>query len=932
MGRWCIFLFACAIHGSHALSQMSADIDHGGPTTPALSLTEETGDGGGFEENLGQVYQTSGEPAPFVRYRMTSRETSVFLLDHGIALQFAHVHRPDGFARLQAKRVRSPSEEARLTIMEADSHVETFRMDMILDGAAPAPRISATGRSKELTHYHNRGVRDVHTYREVVYHDVYPGIDWSIRATANGFEHDFIVRPGGDPSRIKLRFAGHEELLIDEEGRLVHGNRLGRSIEERPVSYQDGAAIATRFRLEDDLLTFEVGSYDRSRALLIDPERSWGTYFGGSSEEWAYGLARDADGNAYMGGLTASVNDIAGVGAHDESFAGVYDAFLVKFSSLGERVWSTYFGGDSSDAFGACAIRGNAVYAAGSTRSFGLGTLTAHQAQLGGGSDGLLVKFDLDGQVEWATYYGGSASDQGRSCAIDPSGNVYLAGVTGSSEAGVIGAGGHQDLPGGSADAFLVKFDPAGQRQWGTYYGGYNYNEAMCCATAANGSVYLAGGTNEESGATIATSGGQQTAFGGQADAFLAKFDSTGLRKWGTYYGSTGVDYGFTCTTDDADNVYLGGDTYSLYGIAHNAHQNNHGGGGLDAFLVKLDGSGERLWATYCGGDSIDECRGSATDEAGNVYLVGQSGSLNGIAWYGPQMDHGGGGKDGYLVRFSSGGVRMFGTYYGGAGYDEATAVVAASGDIHLCGQTGSMENIATPGAHSSALNGPHDTFLVKFVDTEDCLGVVGGMAYPGTACDDGDVCTVGDLLDDDCVCLGVPLSFGPISGPTTILDGPDPSYVYDVPEIPGGVYNWSLPPGWSAGALDSSSVEVSAPTGADTADLCVTVSSGACPSGTVCLTITVLVTGVEEAANSFGGPLVIRPNPNNGRFQLIGSGRWSGPATMQVIDATGHVVRSTRLPEGAYRMVDLGDLPAGVFTLRLDTDGRIGAQRFVIR
>lgn len=918
MARWSVISFATTVCVSHALAQTTADAGYSMRT--------------GFEENLGQVQQTSGEAAPFVRYRLASGGASVFLLDHGIALQFAQVHRPEGFLELRAKHFRSTSDETRLAVMEATSRLETFRMDMTLEDAVSEPRITATGRSKDPTHYHNRGVLGVHTYREVVYHDVYPGIDWSIRTTALGFEHDFIVHPGGDPSRIKLRFTHHEELRIDDHDRLVHGNRLGRYVEEGPVSYQDGAAITTRFHLEDDLLTFEVAAYDRSRTLRIDPERVWGTYYGGSDEEWAYGLARDDDGNIYMGGATASVNDIATPGAQDESFGGTYDALLVKFTPAGDRVWGTYFGGDSSDAFGACAIRGNALYAAGSTGSFGLGTLTAHQAQLGGGSDGLLVKFDLDGGVEWATYYGGSASDQGRSCAVDPSGNVYLAGVTESSEAGVIGADGHQDLPGGSADAFLVKFDGSGQRLWGTYYGGYNYNEAMRCATAGNGSVYLVGGTAEESGTTIATSGGQQPVFGGQADAFLAKFDSTGLRKWGTYYGSTGIDYGFTCATDNADNVYLGGDTYSLYGIAHNGHQNNHGGGGLDAFLVKLDGSGERLWATYYGGDGTDECRGLTADEAGNVSMVGQSASLDGISWYGPQMDFGGGEKDGYLARFTPDGVRMFGTYYGGGGYDEAQAVVAGNGAIYVCGQTGSVDNIATPDAHSPSLHGVSDALVVKLADVADCSGVVGGMAYPGTACDDADPCTLNDLLTDDCVCVGVPFTPGPISGPTTILDGPDTGYVYSVPGIAGAVYTWSLPSGWSAGSLDSAAVQVSVPFGADTAELCVTVTNGGCTPQAACVTVTVLVTVVGEEWSADAGTAFIHPNPNQGRFVLVSSGRWSGPRTMQVIDSTGGLARSGVVLAAPDRTVDLGYLPAGLYTLRLASDKGVEALRFVIR
>jgi hypothetical protein len=909
-------------------------IEHVGSTPACMTASHaqpRSISGRGFEENKGQVRQTSGDAAPFVRYRLTSGTTSIFLLRCGIAFQFAHVIRPENHVQPGSERFHHGPDAAHLADMETGSRLRTYRMDMTLEDADPHAPVTALGRSSDLTNYHNRGVLGVHTYEEVVFHDVYPNIDWSIRAVGEGIEHDLIVRPGGDPSVIKLRFTHHEELRLDEQGRLVHGNHLGRFIEERPVSYQDGSEVQTSFRLDGDLLSFELGNYDRTRTLRIDPERVWGTYYGGEAEEWAYGLTTDAEGNVYMAGGSTSLGDIATPGAHDEAFDGAYDATLVKFTPDGQRVWGTYFGGALEDAFAACVVHGDVLYAAGSTRSADLGTPGAHQPGLGGDSDGLLVKFDLDGGLSWATCYGGSGFDQGRSCAVDPSGNIYLAGVTDSEEPGVIGQGGHQNSSGGYKESFLVKFNADGQRLWGTYYGGYSDDEAFCCATAANGSVYLAGGTGTEGGAAIATSGGQQPVFGGQADAFLAKFDSTGLRKWGTYYGATGVDYGFTCSTDDADNVYLGGDTYSLYGIAAAGHQNNHGGGGLDAFLVKFDGSGERLWGTYYGGSGPDECRGSGTDEAGNVYLVGQTGSTNGIASYGHQMNFGGGDRDGFLARFTPDGQRMFGTYYGGASYDEAQAITTIGTEQFLCGRTGSSASVSTPDAHATALSGPFDAFLVKFTDTLDCSGVLGGMAYPGSACDDGEPCTLGDAWSIGCSCGGTQLTAGPISGDSLLLDGPSTTYVYNVPTVPGASYAWDLPLGWSAAVLDSSAIEVSAPEGIDTVDLCVSIGIDGCVAS-ACLTVTVLITEVAGTDAVPGARFSIRPNPNNGRFILLGEGRSSGPLECGIVDATGRTLRTSMFTELAANSWDLEDLPSGAYILRIGYAEGVSVLRLIIQ
>ncbi len=214
---------------------------------------------GGFEENKGQVVTTDGAPAPFVRYRLSQGGTNIFLMDDGIAYQFSRTHAPDGYAELRMKKYRDAAEEAQLAVLEAQATLETYRMDMVLEGADPVAHITTEGRSADHTNYYQHDALDVRTFSKVVYHEVYPGIDWSIAITEKGFEYDFILQPGADPDRIKLRFKDHEELTVDAEGNLTHGNRLGRFNEERPVSLQEGKTVPTRFNIDGDLLSFEVG-------------------------------------------------------------------------------------------------------------------------------------------------------------------------------------------------------------------------------------------------------------------------------------------------------------------------------------------------------------------------------------------------------------------------------------------------------------------------------------------------------------------------------------------------------------------------------------------------------------------------------------------------------------------------------------------------
>jgi len=256
----------------------------------------------------------------------------------------------------------------------------------------------------------------------------------------------------------------------------------------------------------------------------------------------------------------------------------------------------------------------------------------------------------------WGTYYGGTQNDDSYSCATDANGNVYLSGGTISSD-GIATAGAHQTIFGGNPfeDAFLVKFNSSGVRQWGTYYGGSQTEFGQSCATDANGNVYLSGSTNSYDG--IATAGAHQTIFGGDSvtDAFLVKFNSSGVRQWGTYYGEAEEDYGYSCATDANGNVYLTGQTQSTTGIATAGAHQTILGGNQDAFLVKFGASGVRQWGTYYGEAEEDYGYSCATDANGNVYLTGYTSSSDGIATAGAHQTILGGIQDAFLVKFDAG-------------------------------------------------------------------------------------------------------------------------------------------------------------------------------------------------------------------------------------------------------------------------------------
>ena len=212
---------------------LSIAVMAGIPPTPAM-LENLSSTPAGFEENKGQVRTADGAVAPFVRYRLSQGNTQLFLLENGIAYQFSRTHLPAGYADLMAAAHGNADKLKELDALRSQIRLETFRMDMVLEGANPNASITTEGRSEDYTQYYNHDALDVHSYTRVTYHEIYPGIDWVVYTTEKGMKYDFVVRPGADPDQIRMRFEHHEELSVDAEGNLIHGNRMGQFTEEGP--------------------------------------------------------------------------------------------------------------------------------------------------------------------------------------------------------------------------------------------------------------------------------------------------------------------------------------------------------------------------------------------------------------------------------------------------------------------------------------------------------------------------------------------------------------------------------------------------------------------------------------------------------------------------------------------------------------------------
>jgi len=756
------FLFASTIFGK-TISDL--------PRNPRQQST-----GLNFIENKGQVHDQNYQSRPGVLYSATAGNMVVHIKNTGVSYQ---LYRVDKYKEREDPNTKEKSFEIeQQTIYRIDLNWLNYntRFTKTEDEALP-------GFNNYYLQNCPSGALHVKSYKGITLNNVYKGINLHYYEKNGELKHDYIVAPHTDYKQIQVQVEG-AEISLNEDGSLLLNTPLGKVQEGAPIVYQNAQQLKARWQVKNNTLGFEIEKYNPDYELIIDPvTRLWGTYYGSTGSDYAYSCATDASGSVYMAGETdpSPSTLVATVGSHQSVHGGNTDAYLVKFNPGGSRQWGTYYGGSTDDVGYSCATdpSGN-VYLAGHTGS-NTGTIIAtpgsHQQVSGGNYDAFLVKFSSSGIRQWGTYYGGSQMDMGRSCATDASGNVYLAGYTSSNTGTVIAStGSHQPAPGAINyhDAFLVKFNSNGIRQWGTYYGGTGTELGYSCATDAVGNVCLAGYAQSATGTVIATVGSHQPTQGGggnAVDAFLVKFNSNGIRQWGTYYGGTGSDYGFSCTADASGNWYMSGASDSNTGTViatAGSHQSSFAGGTWDSYLVKFNSSGTRQWSTYYGGPGTDSGYSCDTDAMGNVYLAGNTTATTSavIATAGSHQFTFGGAYDAYVVKFDVNGLRQWGTYYGGTGNDQGVScAMDASGIIYLAGFTDSSAGtaIATPGGHQGTFGGgSYDAYLVKF-----------------------DVCELAPAQ---------PLI---ISGPTIVCAGSVTSYSTPL-AFGANSYTWSLPAGWS--------------------------------------------------------------------------------------------------------------------------------------
>ena len=609
------------------------------------------------------------------------------------------------------RRLASPEAVAlRLTLVGADQGARAV-------GVEPLP-----SHSNYFVGNDPRAWRtDVPHYARVDVREVYPGIGLSYYGNGGQIEYDFRVGPGADPGRIRLHIEGAQDLWLDEQGRLLLSVEGGELIHHAPILYQEVAdqrrSVTGRYvRCGPRDVCFQVGEYDSTRPLVIDPVLSYSTYLGGANDDEGVGAAVDSAGSVYVTGITISTN-FPLVNPIQAGNPGYYSIFVSKLNPAGSAlVYSTYLGGSGFDSGLDIAVdsAGNA-YVTGETDSTDFPTVNPLQPSNAGGSppyDAFVAKLNPSGSaLLYSTYLGGSGYDRGERITVDSSGSMYLVGPTTSTDFPL--ANPLQAANGGGEDAFVSKVNPTGSAlAYSTYLGGAGLDYGNGIAVDTSGTAYVTGWT---SSTDFPIANALQPTKLGANDAFISKIDPSGSAfVYSTFLGGSDDDFGVAITADAAGNAYATGYTYSIDFPTVSPFQASLAGSD-DVFVAKLSPAGSSLaYSTYLGGSSSDAPYDLALDSVGRAHLTGFTASINFPIVAAVQAANGG-GQDAFVAALApTGSALAYSTYLGGSGTERGAAIACgSSADVYVTGYTSST-NFPTTTPLQGTNAGGNEAFVAK--------------------------------------------------------------------------------------------------------------------------------------------------------------------------------------------------------------------------
>ncbi|HKD03170.1 MAG TPA: SBBP repeat-containing protein [Terriglobales bacterium] len=492
---------------------------------------------------------------------------------------------------------KSPTQVAvlRMALARADENAAAVAMD-------PLPGKSNYIIGNDPTKWH----RNIPQFARVRYQNVYPGVDLAYYGNQGRLEYDLEVAPDADTHQIAMSFPGVEKLTLDGQGNLVIAAGDGEIRLEAPSIYQkvgdQRRPIAGHFALRGrNEVGFELGEYDHSRTLVIDPVLIYSTYLGGTGNEACSvitgtgipqsrcpAIAVDAAASAYLAGSTTSTNfptvqsSATMGGIFQATLNGTANLFVTKLDSTGSAIlFSTYVGGSGVDLPSGIAIdTAFRVNLTGTTTSSNFPTLNGFQdTPAAAGTHAFVTQVNFDGgSLVYSTYLSGSGTDTGTGIALDFQQTIYVTGTTTSNNFPVFpNPGAFQTTPKATNQFFLATINPrmagASSLVYSTYLGGSTPSTGVAVGGAiavdintSTPGVYITGGT--EFSDMPAQNSFQPYRAG--KDVFLAKFiffplqpNTPPVLSYLTYLGGSGDDVGTGVAVDTSFNAYVTGSTTS---------------------------------------------------------------------------------------------------------------------------------------------------------------------------------------------------------------------------------------------------------------------------------------------------------------------------------------------------------------------------------
>lgn len=699
-----------------------------------------------FEANDGQA-------AADVRWVARTPQVAVDVLDAGL--------------RFHARR---PSADG----TDAPARTTTLRLLGTTPGRAYDAREPRPGVTHRLVGAPAQWRRDIVAYAQLRRDDVWPGIDLVHYGRDDAIEHDFVVEPGADPSRIRFVVEGAAPARIEAaSGDLLldGGAAPGAPLRLRaPEIYQviDGERrpVAGAYRqARDGSFGFTVAAYDRTRPLVIDPviRLLYGTYLGGVHDDQVGGMTVDAQGNAYVVGYSGSEDWPVSGNAYQATRKAlgsyVRNVVVTKFDPAGTLVYSTFIGGTTNDYGKSIAVDASGrAYVSGTTNSPDYPvTAGAHQGTYRGSQSAFLSVLSSDGSsLVYSSFYGGSGGANVANLALDGA-VVVIGGTAGPGLPTTAGA--YKTTLATGIAPYVARFDLAqtgsAQLQAATYYGTdapqTNFSTTGAVehglAIDAAGTHWIVGQaytTNLPTTAgapmpapTAMTAGCSAGSVPLNSFAFVARL-SADLKSlaYGSYLTgynggpATCAEYAYAIAFDAAGGVFVGGTTSSLAfpvtaGTAQSVWPGPSGGfDGYASYVAKLDpAAGSIVWSTFLGGQNgRTYMSGIALDGAGAPWVAMSTagGSAFPVTADALQPAHGGGSFDGAYVKLdAASGALRHGSYFGGAGDDGLLGfAVDRYGTLRMAGHTTSRNfpvtaNALQPGYTANAYDGNDWTYAI---------------------------------------------------------------------------------------------------------------------------------------------------------------------------------------------------------------------------